>query len=211
MKNFLLITLFCFCVYHTKAQVTTKATTTTQAAAKTPDTAKKTIPKHIKTRMVSGTQMSSANDVIENIAKSKDYSTFTNSIAVSGLDETFKSRGPITVFAPTNEAFQKLTPGLLDTLLKPEHNAELTKLLTYHVINGKLTSKDIARQISASNGEATFTTLSGSKLRAKINGDRNIVLIDESGNESVISQFDIEQNNGIIDVVTALLIPKNNN
>ncbi|EHQ30507.1 fasciclin domain-containing protein [Mucilaginibacter paludis] len=204
MKKNILIAVLCLSTFYANAQ-----TATTQAAARTPDTNKNDTPKHVKIRVIGGGQMSSADDVVQNIAKSKEHTTFTNSIAVCGLAETLKSRGPLTIFAPTNDAFNKLSPGMLDTLLKPQHNAELTRLLTYHVIPGKLTSKDIARQINSNNGEATFTTLSGSKLKAKINGDRNIVLIDEGGNESVISQFDIEQNNGIIDVVTGLLIPKN--
>lgn len=204
MKKNILALLLCLGVYYASAQ-----TTTTQSAARTPDTSKKATPKHARTRIIGGGQMSSADDAVENISKSKDHTTFTNTIAVCGLIETLKSRGPLTIFAPTNEAFNKLLPGTLDTLLKPQHNAELTRLLTYHVVSGKLTSKDIAKQINSNNGEATFTTLAGSKLKAKINGDRNIVLIDEEGNQAVISQFDIEQNNGIIDVVTALLIPKN--
>jgi uncharacterized surface protein with fasciclin (FAS1) repeats len=206
MKNLFLVLIFCSFVYSSQAQV--KATATTQSASKTPDTTKKVISKHPKTRIVGGGEMSSDNDIVENITKSKDHTTLTNSLAIGGLDETLKSRGPFTVFAPTNDAFKKLAPGTLDTLSKPEHNTDLTKLLTYHVISGRFTSKDIEKLIAANNGEASFTTLTGSKLRAKINGDRNIVLIDENDNQAVVSQFDIEQNNGIIDVVTAVLRPK---
>lgn len=199
-KNVYFILAICLCFVTAKAQNLSKQTKT--------DTTTPAPAGHIKTRIVGGGQMSSAKDVVENIGKSKDHTTFTNSIKVAGLSETLKSRGPLTVFAPTNDAFKKLAPGLLDTLLKPAHNLDLTRLLAYHVISGRLTSKSIAKQIAENKGEATFTTLAGSKLRAKINGDRNIVLIDENGNEAVISQFDIEQNNGIIDVVNAILVPK---
>jgi uncharacterized surface protein with fasciclin (FAS1) repeats len=194
---------FIFC-----AQAQVNPAKTTQAAAKTPDTVKQVVPKHIKTRIIGGGALTSDKDIVENIAKSKEHTTLTSSIANAGLSETLKSRGPLTIFAPTNAAFDKLNPGTLDTLNKPAHNADLTRLLTNHVINGRYTSKDIAKQINENKGEATFTTLTGSKLKAKLNGDRNIVLIDENGNEAIISQFDVEQSNGIIDVITTVLVPK---
>lgn len=205
MKNILIITAFCLCIYNVQAQ--TNPEKTTQSVAKTPDTSKSAPPKHIKVRVVGGGQMASDKDIIDNISRSKDHTTLTTSISNAGLNETLRSRGPYTIFAPTNAAFTKLAPGTLDTLAKPEHNADLTRLLTYHVVSGKLTSKDIAKQIAEGKGEATFTTLTGSKLRAKLNGDRNIVLVDEKGNEAIISQFDIEQSNGLLDVVTSVLIP----
>ena len=195
MKNLFLVLLLCACTYAGKAQTT-------------PDDTNKPVARHVKTRIVGGGQMSSDKDIVENITKSKDHTTLTNSFAVGGLDETLKSRGPFTVFAPTNDAFKKMAPGVLDTLSKPGHSTDLTRLLTYHIISGRYTSKDIEKLIAANNGEASFTTLTGAKLRAKINSDRNIVLIDENDNQSVISQFDIEQNNGIIDVVTNVLMPK---
>ncbi|RKR83911.1 putative surface protein with fasciclin (FAS1) repeats [Mucilaginibacter gracilis] len=208
MMRFFSIIVVSLCVsYTSNAQLKATANTTTQQVARTGDTTKSTVAKHVKTRMVGGAQMTSDKDIVYNIVKSKDHTTLTGTIAVCGLSETLKSRGPLTVFAPTNEAFAKLAPGTLDTLSKPAHNTDLTRLLTYHVINGRLTSKDIAKQIAAGKGEVVFVTLTGSKLRAKINGDRNIVLIDEKGNEATISQFDIEQSNGIIDVVTSVLVP----
>lgn len=207
MKNLFLTTiLVCFGVYSSIAQ--NISTVTTQAAAQVPDTAKVLIPKHVKTRVIGGGEMLSNKDIIENIAKSKDHTTFTSTIAANGLSETLKSRGPFTVFAPTNDAFKKLPLGTLDTLSKPAHLTDLTRLLTNHVINGRYTSKDIEKMIAANKGEATLITLTGSKLRAKLNADRNIVLTDENNNEAIISQFDIEQSNGIVDVITAVLIPK---
>jgi uncharacterized surface protein with fasciclin (FAS1) repeats len=206
MKNILLTCcLGTFGLYATAQVINTQKTT--QKAARAPDTAK-VAPKHVKVRLVGGGLMSSADDVVANIAKSKDHTTFVASIIASGLSETLKSRGPLTVFAPTNAAFKKLAPGTLDTLFKPAHNADLTRLLTYHVVTERLTSKSIAKQISNGKGEAVFNTLAGSKLKARLNGNRNIVLVDETGNESVISMFDIEQNNGIINVVNTVLMPK---
>lgn len=210
MKNVFFILLLSTSIFSVNAQTTsTGNTVTTKAVARTTDTTK-AVAKHIKARMVGGAQMTSDKDILDNIAKSKDHTTLTNAISICNLSETLKSRGPLTIFAPTNAAFSKMAPGILDTLYKPAHGTDLTRLLTYHIISGKYTSKDIAKQIANGKGEATFTTLTGSKLKAKINGDRNIVLIDENGKEAVISQFDIEQSNGLIDVVTSVLAPKSN-
>ena len=161
-----------------------------------------------KIKIVDGTKMLSSNDIIENIAQSQEYSTLVSVIEDAGLTETFKSKGPITVFAPTNLAFEKLAAGELDTLLKPNHKFDLSYLLTSHAIAGRLTARDIARKINANNGEATFTTIAGSKLTAKIDENRNIVLVDDNGGESIISKFDIPQSNGILHIVTAVLVPK---
>src|ERR1700733_4057764 len=161
-----------------------------------------------KVKIVDGTKMTSSNDIIENITQSKEYTTLASVIEDAGLTETFKSKGPITVFAPTNQAFDKMPAGLLDTLLKPGHKLDLSYLLTYHAIAGRLTARDIAHKINSNNGEAVFTTIAGSKLIAKIDENRNIVLVDENGNESVISKFDIPQSNGILHIVTAVLVPK---
>jgi len=161
-----------------------------------------------KIKIVDGTKMISSNDIIENIAKSKEYTTLVSVIEDAGLTETFKSKGPITVFAPTNKAFEKLPAGELDTLLKPAHKLDLSYLLTYHAVAGRLTARDIARKINANNGQATFVTIAGSKLTAKIDQNRNIVLIDENGGESVISKFDIPQSNGLLHIVTSVLVPK---
>ncbi len=161
-----------------------------------------------KVKIVDGAKMNSANDIVENIAQSKEYTTLASAIEDAGLTETFKSKGPITVFAPTNKAFDKLPDGELDTLLKPNHKLDLSYLLTYHAIAGRLTARDIARKINANNGEAEFTTIAGSKLIAKIDSNRNIVLIDDNGNESIVSKFDIPQSNGILHIVTSVLVPK---
>ncbi|HWZ02798.1 MAG TPA: fasciclin domain-containing protein [Mucilaginibacter sp.] len=161
-----------------------------------------------KVKIVDGTKMTSSNDIIENIAQSQEYTTLVSVIEDAGLTETFKSKGPITVFAPTNKAFEKLPAGELDTLIKPNHKDELSYLLTYHAIAGRLTAHDIERKINANNGEATFTTLAGTKLTAKIDENRNIVLIDENGGQSIISKFDIPQSNGILHIVTSVLVPK---
>ena len=161
-----------------------------------------------KVKMVDGAAMNSANNFVENMALSKEYTTLVNAIENAGLTETFKSKGPITVFAPTNKAFGNLPAGQLDTLLKSDHKLDLSYLLTYHAIAGRVTARDIEKKINANNGQATFTTLAGSKITAKIDTNRNIVLIDENGGESIISKFDVQQSNGLLHVVTAVLVPK---
>jgi len=174
------------------------------------DTAKKSTPKQpaAKIRMVGGAQMSSANDVVKNLSKSKNYIVFVSMLTTTGLSETLKSN-TYTVFAPTDDAFKKLPAGTVDTLMKPAHLADLTKQVNSYIVQGKLRSADIAKQIKA-NGQASITTLSGSTLTATINSDRNIVLTDVNGNQAIVSQFDIDQSNGLVDVINAPLTSKAN-
>jgi len=161
-----------------------------------------------KVKLIDGVPMISSNDIIENITLSAKYSVLLKAIDDAGLTETFKSKGPITVFAPDNQAFDKLPAGKLDTLLLPAHKYDLSYLLTYHAIAGRITAKEISKKISSNNGKATFTTISGGKLTAKIDSNRNIVLIDENGGQSIINHFDIPQSNGLLHTVKAVLVPK---
>jgi len=158
-----------------------------------------------KTRNIDGTVMSSSKSILENLSASSEFTTLTSAIKVADLRDTLNN---VTVFAPTNKAFEKLAPGKLDTLLLPAHKTELTSLLTYHVIAGMITSKDIYRQIKAGNGQAIFKTISGGSLTASLNKNRNILLTDENGGQSVISKFDILQNNGMLYIITDVLVPK---
>jgi uncharacterized surface protein with fasciclin (FAS1) repeats len=164
-----------------------------------------------KVKNVNGVAMISSNNIIENIMLSKEYSTLVTAIEDAGLTETFKSKGPITFFAPTNQAFEKLPAGELDTLLKPNHKLDLNYLITSHAIVGKLSVKDIQHKINSNNGEATFRTIAGTTLTARIDSNRNIVLIDDNGGQSIISKFDIQQSNGMLHIVNAVLVPKTKN
>jgi len=161
-----------------------------------------------KIKIVNGAPMKSTDDFIENMTSSKDYTILVSAIEDAGLTQTFKSKGPITLFAPTNQAFGKLPAGKLDSLLKPDHKFDLSYLLTYHAVSGRLTAKDIEKKINSNNGEAIFTTIAGSKLTAKIDTNRNIVLIDENGGECIVSKFDIQQSNGLMHIVNSVLVPK---
>jgi len=159
-----------------------------------------------KARNVDGAIMNPSKTIQENISASPNFSTLT-SIILADTTNTF-SNNPITVFAPDNKAFSRLPVGTVDTLLLPNHKSDLLNLIKYHAIAGKVTSSDIERQIKAGNGQAKFTTLSGKTLTAKINENRNIVLTDENGGQSIISRLDVQQSNGILFVVTQVLLPK---
>lgn len=159
-----------------------------------------------KVRNVDGSMMNPSKSIQENILASPNFSTLS-SIMREDTTNIF-SGNPITVFAPDNKAFSRLPAGTVDTLLSPAHKSDLLNLLKYHAVAGKITSSDIERQIKAGNGQATFTTLSGRTLKAKINENRNIVLTDENGGQSVISRLDVQQSNGILYVVTQVLLPK---
>jgi uncharacterized surface protein with fasciclin (FAS1) repeats len=164
--------------------------------------------KSIKSKVANGAVMASDKNIIQNVSKAKDYSILLNAIKVSGLDETFESKGPLTIFAPTNSAFAKLPGGKMDSLLKPEHKYELSSLIAYHAIAGKVSAKDISHNIKEHKGIAIYTTLAGSKITATIDTNRNIILTDENGGQCVISQFDVEQSNGMLHVVNTVFIPK---
>lgn len=159
-------------------------------------------------KTTAGDGMLVTNDVIQNLELSKELSLFFNLITIANLPETYKTKGPITVFAPLNEAFKNLPPGKLDSLYKPAYIWELTEILTYHAINGLLSAKDIEKKIKKQKGTATFTTLNGAKLKASIDANRNIILEDENGGQSIINRFDIKQSNGLVHIVNKVLLPK---
>ncbi len=158
--------------------------------------------------MVNGTAMNTAKDFFENLTASTDHAKLLDIIRAASMVGTLKSRGPLTMFAPSDTAIVQKLGMRLDTLLKPAHKYELINILSYHVVPGHYNAKEIAKLIKDGKGEAQLLTLSGSKLTARIDSNRNIVLYDETGGQSVISRFDIEQSNGLMHLVTQPLIPK---
>lgn len=156
--------------------------------------------------MVGGAPMYRTKNIVENAVNSKDHTTLVAAVQAAGLVDTLKGSGPFTVFAPVNNAFAALPAGTVDTLLKPENKAMLTKILTYHVIAGNFSSKDIAKAIKKSNGKAEFTTVAGGKLWAMLDGN-TVVLTDEKGGRSRVTTADVRQSNGVIHVVDAVLLP----
>jgi uncharacterized surface protein with fasciclin (FAS1) repeats len=156
--------------------------------------------------MVGGAPMLRTMDIVDNAVNSADHTTLVAAVKAAGLVETLKSKGPFTVFAPTNAAFDKLPSGTVGTLVKSENKETLTKILTYHVLAGKFDSKAIAKKIKAGNGTARFTTVSGDKLTARMNGN-SLVLTDEKGGTSTVSIANVYQSNGVIHVVDSVLLP----
>jgi len=158
--------------------------------------------------MVGGQAMMPMKDIVDNAVNSADHTTLVAAVQAAGLVETLKGKGPFTVFAPTNDAFENLPAGTVETLLKPENKAQLAKVLTYHVVAGKVDSKSLRKMIEAGQGTAMLKTVSGGTLWAMMNGPSNIVLKDESGGIANISTYDVMQSNGVIHVLDRVMLPK---
>lgn len=165
--------------------------------------AKKDAPGRLKTVKLE------ANNIGENIANDNSYSRFYKAVQQAGLSETFKSAGPITIFLPDNAAFQKMPKGKLDTLMRDDHKLELIAFITYHAIPGKFTAHQLTKQIAKQKSLAKFKTLSGVPLKAKLDAAHNIILIDEFGKESTITQSNIKQSNGMMFIISDVLMSKN--
>jgi len=156
--------------------------------------------------MVGGAPMMKTMDIVDNAMKSADHTTLVAAVKAAGLVETLKSKGPFTVFAPTNEAFDKLPAGTIDMLVKPENKEMLTKILTYHVLAGKFDSRAIAKRIKAGGGNAQFKTVSGGTLWASMSGN-DLILRDEKGGTARVTIANVYQSNGVIHVVDSVLLP----
>jgi len=156
--------------------------------------------------MVGGAPMLKSRDIVDNAVNSQDHTTLVAAVKAAGLVATLKGKGPFTVFAPTNEAFDKLPAGTVDTLLKPENKEMLTKVLTYHVLAGRFDSNAIMKRIKAGHGKAQLKTVSGNTLIAWMDGS-TLVLTDEKGGQSRVSIANVYQSNGVIHVVDTVLLP----
>jgi uncharacterized surface protein with fasciclin (FAS1) repeats len=156
--------------------------------------------------MVGGAAMYRTKDIVDNAVNSKDHTTLVAAVKAAGLVDTLKSKGPFTVFAPVNTAFDALPSGTVDTLLKPENKSTLTKVLTYHVVAGNWDSKSIAKLIVKGGGKAELTTVAGGKLWASMEGD-SLVLTDEKGGKARVTIADVRQSNGVIHVIDTVLMP----
>lgn len=160
-----------------------------------------------KTVEVGGAPMYPSKNIIQNAVNSKDHSTLVAAVKAAGLVETLQGAGPFTVFAPVNNAFDKLPKGTVESLLKPENKNMLTKILTYHVVAGKLDSKALAEKIKEGNGKAELTTVAGGKLWASMKGNK-IVLMDEKGGMAHVTIKDVYQSNGVIHVIDSVVMPE---
>ena len=157
--------------------------------------------------MVGGAAMMENKNIVENAMNSKDHTTLVAAVKAAGLAETLSGAGPFTVFAPTNAAFAKLPAGTVDTLLKPENKAQLSKILTCHVVGANAMSTAIAGMIKDDKGAHPVKTLGGCMLTAKMAGDK-ITLTDENGSVATVTIADVKQSNGVIHVIDTVMTPK---
>ncbi len=159
------------------------------------------------TPMVGGAAMYPTKTIVENAAQSPIHTTLVAAVKAGGLVDTLNSAGPFTVFAPTNAAFAKLPKGTVDTLLKPENKDALVKVLTYHVVSGRVFSTDLVKLIRAGGGKAEFATVQGQKLTARMVG-KSIVITDANGGKATVTQANVLQSNGVIHVTNSVFLPR---
>jgi uncharacterized surface protein with fasciclin (FAS1) repeats len=158
--------------------------------------------------MVGGAPMYRTKNIVENAMNSADHTTLVAAVKAAGLVETLQSKGPFTVFAPTNAAFDKLPAGTVETLVRPENKDTLTKILTYHVVAGKFDAKKLLQLIKKGGGQASLKTVSGGTLTARMNGADGIALTDEKGGTSNVTTADVYQSNGVIHVIDTVVMPR---
>jgi len=150
----------------------------------------------------------SPKTVVDIAVGSSAHTTLVAAVTAAGLVDTLASKGPFTVFAPVNDAFAALPAGTVDSLLKPENKGTLTKVLTAHVVSGKIMSGDLVAKIKAHHGRFNFTAISGDALTATLTPHGNVWIYDESGGASKVSAADLEAGNGVVHVMTKVLLPK---
>ena len=160
-----------------------------------------------KTVMVGGAAMYPNKNIVENAVNSNDHTTLVAAVKAAGLVETLTSAGPFTVFAPTNAAFNLLPAGTVESLVKPENKATLASILTYHVVSGKFSAKDIVKMIKAGKGKAEIKTVSGGILTATRKGNK-IMVKDSKGGVALVTIANVNQSNGVIHVIDHVLLPK---
>jgi uncharacterized surface protein with fasciclin (FAS1) repeats len=159
------------------------------------------------TKMVGGAAMYPSKNIVENAVNSKDHTTLVAAVKAADLVDVLMSEGPFTVFAPTNNAFDKLPKGTVETLVMVDNKATLQTILKYHVVSGKWNAKDVAKLIKEGKGKATITTVSGGTLTAWMKG-KDIYITDENGNSAKVTIADVNQSNGVIHVIDTVLLPK---
>ena len=155
---------------------------------------------------VGGAAMYPNKTIVENAANSPIHKTLVAAVKAAGLVDTLNSPGPFTVFAPTDDAFAKLPAGTVETLVKPENKATLVKILTYHVVAGKVSAKELEKMIKKGGGKATLKTVQGEDLIATTSGGK-IMLTDAKGGTATVTTADVFQSNGVIHVIDTVLMP----
>lgn len=184
----------------------TAATSDTVAATPTPKPTP--TPKAKPNPMVGGAKMDANKTIVANASAASNLTTLVAAVKAAGLAQTLSGPGPFTVFAPTNDAFNRLPPGTVDTLLKPENQATLKKILTYHVVPGDLDAKELMSRIEAGGGSATLTTVEGEPITITLTNG-NVTLTDTAGNKAYVSpkMHDVRQSNGIVHVINGVIVP----
>lgn len=157
--------------------------------------------------VVGGAPMSANETIVANAAKASNLTTLVSAVTAAGLGETLSGPGPFTVFAPDNAAFEKVPAETRSALMAPAGKADLTKILTYHVVPGRLTAADIASQAQAAGGTATLTTVQGEELKVSAGPNNTWVITDAKGGKSTITQADVAQSNGMVHVIDTVLMP----
>jgi uncharacterized surface protein with fasciclin (FAS1) repeats len=158
------------------------------------------------TKMVGGAPMYPSKNIVQNAVHSKDHTTLVAAVKAAGLVSTLEGAGPFTVFAPTNAAFAKLPAGTVKTLLEPANKGQLTAVLTYHVIPGRITAADLSKMIDDNGGHYTVNTVQGGALSfSKMNG--GIAITDAKGDTAMVTIADVMQSNGVIHVINTVLLP----
>jgi uncharacterized surface protein with fasciclin (FAS1) repeats len=160
-----------------------------------------------KTVNVGGAPMYPSKNIVQNAVNSKDHTTLVAAVKAAGLVDTLQGPGPFTVFAPINSAFEKLPAGTVDTLLKPENKGTLTKVLTYHVVPGRMTAASLMKAVKDGEGEAKLKTVSGDWLVAKQAGPGKLTITDAKGDVAMVTIADVMQSNGVIHVIDTVLLP----
>jgi uncharacterized surface protein with fasciclin (FAS1) repeats len=157
--------------------------------------------------MVGGAAMYPSKNIVENAIHSKDHTTLVAAVKAAGLVDTLEGAGPFTVFAPTNEAFKLLPAGTVESLVKPENKDTLTKILTYHVVPGRLTAADLGAAVDQGGGKAVLKTVEGDSLTVMRKGRKGLTVTDDKGDVVKITIADVLQSNGVIHVVNKVLMP----
>jgi uncharacterized surface protein with fasciclin (FAS1) repeats len=160
-----------------------------------------------KTVEVGGAPMYPSKNIVQNAVNSKDHTTLVAAVKAAGLVDTLSGPGPFTVFAPTNEAFAKLPAGTVDSLVKPENKATLTKILTYHVVPGRMSAVNLMKAVKDGGGEAKLKTVSGDMLVVKQAGPGKLSVTDAKGDVAMVTIGDVMQSNGVIHVIDTVLLP----
>ena len=160
-----------------------------------------------QSKMVGGAAMYPTKNIVENAVNSKDHTTLVAAVKAAGLVSTLESKGPFTVFAPTNEDFDALPDGTVENLLKPENKSKLSSVLTYHVVAGNYSSMDLMKLVKSNMGKATLKTVEGANLYFTKKG-KKLMVTDENGRTAMITISDVNQSNGVIHVINKVLLPK---